>query len=67
MLKIVKQLRLFRQAHRARARSYLSTDAPERLIMIAGKSVLESSTVKNIKDALDFLDAMLAKRFRETV
>jgi hypothetical protein len=35
--------------------------------MIAGKSVLESSTVKNIKDALDFLDAMLAKRFRETV
>ncbi|OXV07234.1 hypothetical protein Egran_05000 [Elaphomyces granulatus] len=63
MLKIVKQLR----AHRARARSYLSTDAPERLIMIAGKSVLESSTVKNIKDALDFLDAMLAKRFRETV
>jgi len=35
--------------------------------MIAGKSVLESSTVKNIKDALDFLDAMLAKRFGETV
>ncbi|OXV07235.1 hypothetical protein Egran_05001 [Elaphomyces granulatus] len=67
MLKIVKQLRVFRLAHRARARPYLSTDAPERLIMTAGKSILESSTVKNIKAAIDFLDAMLVKRLRETL
>ncbi|KAH8695603.1 hypothetical protein BGW36DRAFT_383005 [Talaromyces proteolyticus] len=63
---IAKQLRLFRAAHRSRATPYLSVPAPERLIMTAGKSVLESDTVQNIKAAIDILDAMLLKRFQQT-
>lgn len=37
------------------------------MIMTAGKSVLESSAVNNIRAALDFLEAFLVQRQKETV
>ncbi|KAM3064609.1 hypothetical protein ACMFMF_011903, partial [Clarireedia jacksonii] len=37
MNNIVKQMRVFRTAHRVRVKPYLSVPAPERLIMTAGK------------------------------
>lgn len=67
MEKILKQIRVFRETHRRRARPYLSVPAPERMIMTAGKSVLESITIPNIKAAIEFLDIMLVKRLKETV
>jgi hypothetical protein len=36
------------------------------MIMTAGKSVLESSTIKNIKAALLFLDEMMVRRLKAT-
>lgn len=53
--------------HRKRARPYLSVPAPERMIMTAGKSALESITIPNIKAAIEFLDIGLVKRLKETV
>ncbi|GAB1314527.1 hypothetical protein MFIFM68171_04737 [Madurella fahalii] len=41
MREIAKRLRLFRTAHRTRAKVYLSQPAPERLPMTAGKSLLK--------------------------
>ena len=46
---------------------YLEQPAPERLIMTAGKSVLEGPTTKNTKEALKPLDEMLVNRLRMTV
>ena len=58
---------MFRAAHRARVMSYLEQPAPERLVMTAGKSVLESASTKDTKDALKVLDDMLVQRLKETV
>lgn len=46
---------------------YLEQPAPERLIMTAGKSVLENSSTKSTKEALKGLDEMLVNRLRETI
>ena len=43
---------------------YLEQQAPERLPMTAGKSVLEGPT---LKEALNVLDQMLLTRLKETV
>ena len=47
---------------------YLQQPAPERLMMTAGKSVLEDPTTKDSdpKKPLEVLDQMLVKRFEET-
>ena len=45
---------------------YLEQPAPERLLMTAGKSVLEGPDTKDIKDPLESLDQMLVKRLTET-
>ncbi|MCJ1269100.1 hypothetical protein MMC22_008989 [Lobaria immixta] len=65
--KIVKYLKVFRVAHRARAMPYLEQPAPERLAMTAGKSVIEGRTAKETRDALKALDQLLATRLKETV
>ncbi|PKX90051.1 uncharacterized protein P174DRAFT_445075 [Aspergillus novofumigatus IBT 16806] len=67
MLRIVKQMRVFRATHRSRAKPYLSLPAPERFIMTAGKSVLESSTIQNLRAAFHFLDTFMVKRLKQTV
>lgn len=59
-------LQVFRAAHRARVMSYLQEPAPERLVMTAGKSVLENSSTKGLADALKPLDDMLATRLKQT-
>ncbi|PQE23419.1 Indoleamine 23-dioxygenase protein [Rutstroemia sp. NJR-2017a BBW] len=64
--KMVNQLKIFRAAHRARVMSYLEQPAPERLMMTAGKSILEGSATKNLAEALKPLDDMLTTRLRET-
>ncbi|KAL4784551.1 hypothetical protein BJX76DRAFT_356907 [Aspergillus varians] len=66
MEKMVKQLRAFRATHRGRIHKYLSAPAPERLIMTAGKSVLESEQIPKIETAIQHLDGILAKRIEET-
>lgn len=58
---------VFRAGHRARVVPYLTIPAPERLIMTAGKSVLESETIQTVEGAIDFLDDMLEKRLKETI
>ena len=60
-------LQVFRAAHRARVGPYLSVTLPERLIMTAGKSVLEKSPSQTLKTILKFLDDMLVKREKKTV
>ncbi|KAF2098094.1 hypothetical protein NA57DRAFT_66542 [Rhizodiscina lignyota] len=67
MEKIVKQMRVFREAHRARARPYLSAPAPERKVMTAGKSVLESEKIPDSNAAIEFLFKLLAGRLKQTV
>ncbi|TGO44026.1 hypothetical protein BOTNAR_0999g00010 [Botryotinia narcissicola] len=61
--KMVNQLKV---SYRARVMSYLQKPAPERLVMTAGKSVLENSNTKSLDDALKPLDDMLADRLKET-
>ncbi|EZF70384.1 hypothetical protein H105_07200 [Trichophyton soudanense CBS 452.61] len=63
---IVNHMRVFRSAHRARAFSYLGQPAPERLVMTAGKSVLEGATKQETENNLKALDQMLATRFKQT-
>jgi hypothetical protein len=63
---LTSSLQIFRAAHRARVMSYLEQPAPERLMMTAGKSVLEGSASKNLAEALKPLDDMLSTRLRET-
>ena len=46
---------------------YLEQPAPERLLMTAGKSVLEGPTTKDSKEALQALDQMLITKLKETV
>ncbi|KAL2831593.1 hypothetical protein BJY01DRAFT_107963 [Aspergillus pseudoustus] len=63
---ITKQLRAFRAAHRARIQKYLRVPAPERFIMTAGKSVIESAEIPGIEDAMHYLDSILARRLKQT-
>lgn len=60
-------MQVFRSAHRARAFSYLEQPAPERLVMTAGKSVLEGVTNQETENNLKALDKMLATRFKQTI
>ena len=46
---------------------YLEQPAPERLTMTAGKSVLETSAIKDTREALKVLDDMLVVRLKQTV
>ena len=46
---------------------YLEQPAPERMVMTAGKSVLEGPSMKDAKEALKSLDQMLVNRLKETV
>ncbi|KAL3480459.1 hypothetical protein BJX99DRAFT_220272 [Aspergillus californicus] len=60
------QLRTFRCTHRSRIHKYLSAPAPERLIMTAGKSVLESDEIPEIETAITHLGGILRNRIKET-
>ncbi|KAK6084492.1 hypothetical protein SCUP234_03281 [Seiridium cupressi] len=60
---ILKRLRMFRSAHRTRAKHYLSQPAPERLPMTAGKSLLKS----DLEQSLQFLDEFMVRRLTQTV
>ncbi|KAI0502774.1 hypothetical protein F5B22DRAFT_58276 [Xylaria bambusicola] len=64
---IANYMRMFRSAHRSRARPYLEHPAPERLIMTAGKSVLETPKTKGFDDAYKPLDDMLMAQLQLTV
>ncbi|KAL2125675.1 hypothetical protein VTJ04DRAFT_2040 [Mycothermus thermophilus] len=63
MREILKRLRLFRTAHRTRAKVYLTQPAPERLPMTAGKSLLKS----DIETSLEYLDGFMLGRLAQTV
>ncbi|KAL2270675.1 hypothetical protein VTJ83DRAFT_46 [Remersonia thermophila] len=63
MAEILKRLRLFRTAHRTRAKVYLTQPAPERLPMTAGKSLLKS----DIDTSLEHLDEFMLGRLAQTV
>ncbi|KAK4444714.1 hypothetical protein QBC34DRAFT_474141 [Podospora aff. communis PSN243] len=63
MGEIVKRLRVFRSAHRSRAKEYLLVPAPERLPMTAGKSLLKA----DMETSLEFLDAFMVGRLQQTV
>ncbi|KAL2130880.1 hypothetical protein VTI74DRAFT_5834 [Chaetomium olivicolor] len=60
---IVRRLRVFRSAHRTRAKAYLLQPAPERLPMTAGKSLLKS----DMDESLEFLDEFMVGRLAQTV
>ncbi|KAK4120434.1 hypothetical protein N657DRAFT_683543 [Parathielavia appendiculata] len=59
----VKRLRLFRSAHRSRAKVYLTVPAPERLPMTAGKSLLKA----DMEQSMQFLDQFMLGRLQQTV
>ncbi|KAB8300501.1 hypothetical protein EYC80_000666 [Monilinia laxa] len=67
---VVRLLKVFRAAHRARVMGYLREPAPERLLMTAGKSVLGDGGVDEggigLDEALKPLDEMLVGRLTET-
>ncbi|KAL1836300.1 hypothetical protein VTJ49DRAFT_5324 [Mycothermus thermophilus] len=63
MGEILKRLRLFRTAHRTRAKVYLTQPAPERLPMTAGKSLLKS----DMDTSLEYLDEFMLGRLAQTV
>ncbi|KAI1149680.1 hypothetical protein F4825DRAFT_463935 [Nemania diffusa] len=58
---------VFRAAHKTRVKSYLKQPAPERLIMTAGKSVLENQHTHGFEDAYKTLDDMMAARLEVTI
>ncbi|KFA64304.1 hypothetical protein S40285_10373 [Stachybotrys chlorohalonatus IBT 40285] len=60
---IMKRLRVFRSAHRTRAKIYLSQPAPELLPMTAGKSLLKS----DLEQSLEYLDEFMVGRLMQTV
>ncbi|KAL2821408.1 hypothetical protein BDW59DRAFT_150064 [Aspergillus cavernicola] len=66
MERMVQQLRTFRATHRGRIHKYLSAPAPERMIMTAGKSVLESNEIPEIETAIKHLGGILVNRIKET-
>ena len=55
--------KVFRSAHRARAKEYLLVPAPERLPMTAGKSLLKA----DMEQSMEFLDSFMVERLRQTV
>lgn len=64
---LAKQLRTFRSAHRKRTRKYLSVERPERVIMTAGSSVMDSSRGKmTVHDLVEEVDAGLAEKMINT-
>ncbi|EOD50284.1 putative 15-hydroxyprostaglandin dehydrogenase (nad(+)) protein [Neofusicoccum parvum UCRNP2] len=63
---IAKQLRVWRAAHRVRIVPYFDRPAPERMLMTAGKSLLETKGVQSIKGALEYVDLLLRERMYET-
>ncbi|KAI3336198.1 hypothetical protein F4824DRAFT_509968 [Ustulina deusta] len=65
--KIVNHMKTFRSAHKTRARPYLEHPAPERLIMTAGKSVLETPQTSGFWEAYKPLDDMMAERLKITI
>ncbi|KAJ5457278.1 hypothetical protein N7530_012552 [Penicillium desertorum] len=65
--KLVQAMRVFRAAHRTRVIPYLEQPAPERLIMTAGKSILENEDTNGLEDALAPLKKMMTTRLQETV
>jgi hypothetical protein len=58
---------VFRAAHRTRVMPYLEHPAPERKVMTAGKSVLESENTMSTREALEPLDEMLTTRLSQTI
>jgi hypothetical protein len=60
-------MQVFRAAHKTRVKSYLQQPAPERLIMTAGKSVLENQNTHGFEDAYKTLDDMMAARLELTI
>lgn len=64
---IVNQLKVFRTTHRKRSMVYLHTPAPERMLMTAGKSVLEVEGCNNLNVLLKPVDDLLASRLKATV
>ncbi|KAK4166957.1 hypothetical protein QBC43DRAFT_376906 [Cladorrhinum sp. PSN259] len=62
---IIKRLRVFRSAHRTRAKAYLSQPAPERMPMTAGKSLLQA--LDSGEGGMTALDEFMMKRLRQTV
>ncbi|KAK3988821.1 hypothetical protein QBC44DRAFT_96995 [Cladorrhinum sp. PSN332] len=63
MGEVVKRLRVFRSAHRTRAKGYLTVPAPERIPMTAGKSLLKGDS----SGGIEFLDEFMIKRLQQTV
>ncbi|RJE25565.1 hypothetical protein PHISCL_02105 [Aspergillus sclerotialis] len=64
---IVKQLRTFRSAHSKRTSRYLSVESPERMVMTAGASTLESGSKATVNDLVSIVDAGLRKKMKETI
>ncbi|QSZ32491.1 hypothetical protein DSL72_002069 [Monilinia vaccinii-corymbosi] len=63
---IAKQMRIFRTAHQVRIKPYLSAPAPERMLMTAGSSVLESGDIQDSASVIAHLDKMLSDRLLAT-
>ncbi|KFA49966.1 hypothetical protein S40293_10482 [Stachybotrys chartarum IBT 40293] len=61
---IVRRLRTFRSAHRVRSKNYLSQPTPERLPMMAGKSLMAAPTMKQ---SFQFLDDFMVTRLNQTI
>ncbi|KAF9630087.1 putative 15-hydroxyprostaglandin dehydrogenase (nad(+)) protein [Lasiodiplodia theobromae] len=66
MAAIAKQVRVWRAAHKVRIVPYLAQPAPERMLMMAGKSVLETKGVKTIKGVVEYLDYLVGRRIEQT-
>ncbi|OJD34049.1 15-hydroxyprostaglandin dehydrogenase (nad(+)) protein [Diplodia corticola] len=66
MAAIAKQVRVWRAAHKVRIVPYLAQPAPERMLMMAGKSVLETKGVKSIKGVVEYLDYLVGGRIEQT-
>ena len=53
--------------HRKRSMAYLHVEAPERLVMTAGKSVLEVDGCSDLNVLLKPLDDFMASRLKATI
>ncbi|KAK7734655.1 hypothetical protein SLS57_000353 [Botryosphaeria dothidea] len=67
MREIARVVRVWRAAHKVRIVPYFEQPAPERMIMTAGKSVLETKGLSSLQLAMDFMDKLLGDRMQETV
>lgn len=59
-------MQVWRAAHKVRIVPYLAQPAPERMLMMAGKSVLETKGVKTIKGVVEYLDYLVGRRIEQT-